>query len=67
MKFKIKFYGNDEDPAWETEPVDFNDLLYDPDYIEFEDVKGEWSLPYKDFRFDYYAGDGKHEVILLDE
>lgn len=62
MKFKIKFM----DDNWETEPVNFEDLLYEND-IEFRNKEDTVSLPLNDFRFYYTKNDGNHEIIILDD
>lgn len=65
MKFKILFDADEDNEAWETEPVDFEDLLYGED-IEFRNVDDTISLPLDDFRFYYSKNGGNHKIIIID-
>ena len=59
-EIKFRIYFKDEEPFM-TGPITLTELLHE-DWIEFEDEKGEWSLPLKDFRF-FYIENEKYEIM----
>lgn len=66
MKFKILFEADEDNETWETEPIDFEDLLYGED-IEFRNKEDTLSLPLNDFRFYYSKNDGNHKIIIVND